>query len=129
MSAARKSLKLMSLFLFVLGIVYTILGVMGVATGQTPGFPDAGAVLPILVALYGIGTLASAVLGIRAANKPSTSKVAFWWSMAMFAFEAVAVGLSVGNDVSNPVGYGMFIVALAMTFFTERVHKEQKERL
>lgn len=129
MSAARKSLKLMSLFLFVLGAVYTVLGIMGVATGQTPGFPDANAVLPIMVALYGIGTIADAVLGIRAANKPSTAKIAFYWSMAMFAFEAVAVALSIGNDVTNPVEYGMFAAALAMTFFTERVHKEQKERL
>ena len=72
MSAARKTLKILALIYFVLGIASLVIGIAGIATGNLDSTYGSNAMLAAVVLVAkGLVDLAAGVAGIKGANKPS----------------------------------------------------------
>ena len=78
MSAARKTLKILALIYFVLGIASLVIGIAGIATGKFESIYGSNAILAaVVVIIKGVVDLAAGVAGIKGANKPSQVDGAF----------------------------------------------------
>ena len=78
MSAARKTLKILALIYFVLGIASLVIGIAGIATGNLDSTYGSNAMLAAVVLVAkGLIDLAAGVAGIKGANKPSQVDAAF----------------------------------------------------
>lgn len=78
MSAARKTLKILALIYFVLGIASLVIGIAGIATGKLESTYGSNAMLAAVVLVAkGLIDLAAGVAGIKGANKPSQVDGAF----------------------------------------------------
>ena len=105
MSAARKTLKILALIYFVLGIASLVIGIAGIATGKLESTYGSNAMLAavVLVAkgVAAVATLAQAVLTLPA----------------------------FGGDAIN---FGAFVIVVYDLFFVQQVHAvkaENKDRL
>ena len=78
MSAARKTLKILALIYFVLGIASLVIGITGIATGKFESVYGSNAMLAAVVLVAkGVIDLGAGVAGIKGANKPSQVDGAF----------------------------------------------------
>ena len=78
MSAARKTLKILALIYFVLGIASLVIGIAGIATGKLESTYGSNAMLAAVVLVAkGVIDLGAGVAGIKGANKPSQVDGAF----------------------------------------------------
>lgn len=133
MSAARKTLKILALIYFVLGIASLVIGIAGIATGKLESTYGPNAVLAAVVIIAkGLVDLAAGVAGIKGANKPSQVDGAFKLGIIAAAatlLQAVLTLPALGGDAIN---IGAFVIVVYDLFFIQQAHAvkaENKDRL
>ena len=133
MSAARKTLKILALIYFVLGIASLVIGIAGIATGKFESTYGPNAMLATVVLVAkGLIDLAAGVAGIKGANKPSQVGGAFKPGIvAAIATIAQAV-LTLPAFGGDAINYGAFVIVVYDLFFIQQAHDikaENKDRL
>lgn len=133
MSAARKTLKILALIYFVLGIASLAIGIAGIATGKFESTYGPNAMLATVVLVAkGLIDLAAGVAGIKGANKPSQVGGAFKLGIvAAIATIAQAV-LTLPAFGGDAINYGAFVIVVYDLFFIQQAHDikaENKDRL
>lgn len=133
MSAARKTLKILALIYFVLGIASLIMGIAGIATGKLESTYGSNAMLATVVLVAkGLIDLAAGVAGIKGANKPSQVGGAFKLGIvAAIATIAQAV-LTLPAFGGDAINFGAFVIVVYDLFFIQQAHDikaENKDRL
>lgn len=133
MSAARKTLKILALIYFVLGIASLVIGIAGIATGKLESTYGPNAMLATVVLVAkGLIDLAAGVAGIKGANKPSQVGGAFKLGIvAAIATIAQAV-LTLPAFGGDAINYGAFVIVVYDLFFIQQAHDikaENKDRL
>ena len=133
MSAARKTLKILALIYFVLGIASLVIGIAGIATGKLESTYGPNAMLAaVVVIVKGLVDLAAGVAGIKGANKPSQVDGAFKLGIIAAAatlLQAVLTLPALGGDAIN---IGAFVIVVYDLFFVQQaraVKAENKDRL
>ena len=133
MSFTRKTLKILALIYFVLGIASLVIGIAGIATGKLESTYGSNAMLAAAVIIAkGLIDLAAGVAGIKGANKPSqvdgAVKLGIVAAVATLA-QAVLTLPAFGGDAIN---YGAFVIVGYDRFFFPQAHDvkaENKDRL
>lgn len=133
MSAARKTLKILALIYFVLGIASLVMVIAGIATGKFESTYGPNAMLATVVLVAkGLIDLAAGVAGIKGANKPSQVGGAFKLGIvAAIATIAQAV-LTLPAFGGDAINYGAFVIVVYDLFFIQQAHDikaENKDRL
>lgn len=133
MSYARKTLKILALIYFVLGIASLVIGIAGIATGKFESTYGPNAMLATVVLVAkGVVDLAAGVAGIKGANKPSQVGGAFKLGIvAAIATIAQAV-LTLPAFGGDAINYGAFVIVVYDLFFIQQAHAvkaENKDRL
>lgn len=133
MSAARKTLKILALIYFVLGIASLVIGIAGIATGKLESTYGSNAMLAAAVlVIKGLVDLAAGVAGIKGANKPSQVDGAFKLGIvAAIATIAQAV-LTLPAFGGDAINFGAFVIVVYDLFFIQQAHDikaENKDRL
>ena len=133
MSAARKTLKILALVYFVLGIASLVIGIAGIVTGNFGSAYGSNATLAaVVVIVKGLVDLAAGVAGIKGANKPSQVDGAFKLGIvAAIATIAQAV-LTLPAFGGDAINFGAFIIVVYDLFFVQQAHEvkaENKDRL
>ena len=128
MSAARKTLKILALIYFVLGIASLIMGIAGIATGKLESTYGSNAMLAAAVIIAkGVVDLAAGVAGIKGANKPSQVDGAFKLGIvAAIATIAQAV-LTLPAFGGDAINYGAFVIVVYDLFFIQQAHDIKAE--
>ena len=133
MSFTRKTLKILALIYFVLGIASLVIGIAGIATGKFESTYGPYAMLATVVLVAkGLIDLAAGVAGIKGANKPSRVGGAFKLGIvAAIATIAQAV-LTLPAFGGDAINYGAFVIVVYDLFFIQQAHDikaENKDRL
>lgn len=133
MSFTRKTLKILALIYFVLGIASLVIGIAGIATGKFESTYGPYAMLATVVLVAkGVVDLAAGVAGIKGANKPSQVDGAFKLGIvAAIATIAQAV-LTLPAFGGDAINYGAFVIVVYDLFFIQQAHDikaENKDRL
>ncbi|RHC28328.1 MULTISPECIES: hypothetical protein [unclassified Collinsella] len=133
MSFTRKTLKILALIYFVLGIASLVIGIAGIATGKFESTYGPYAMLATVVLVAkGLIDLAAGVAGIKGANKPSQVGGAFKLGIvAAIATIAQAV-LTLPAFGGDAINYGAFVIVVYDLFFIQQAHDikaENKDRL
>ena len=133
MSFTRKTLKILALIYFVLGIASLVIGIAGIATGKLGSTYGSNAMLAAAVIIAkGLIDLAAGVAGIKGANKPSQVDGAFKLGIvAALATIAQAV-LTLPAFGGDAINYGAFVIVVYDLFFVQQAHDvkaENKDRL
>ena len=133
MSSARKTLKILALVYFVLGIASLVIAGVGIAQGSLDSTYGTNAMLAAVVLVAkGIVDLAAGVAGIKGANKPSQVDGAFKLGIvAAIATIAQAV-LTLPALGGSSVNIVAFVIAVYDLFFIQQTHAvkaENKDRL
>lgn len=133
MSAARKTLKILALIYFVLGIASLVIGIAGIATGKLESTYGPNAVLAAVVIIAkGLIDLAAGVAGVKGSNKPSQVDGAFKLGIVAAAatlLQAVLTLPALGGDAIN---IGAFVIVVYDLIFVQQAHAvkaENKDRL
>lgn len=133
MSAARKTLKILALIYFVLGIASLVIGIAGIVTGNFGSAYGSNATLAaVVVIVKGLVDLAAGVAGIKGANKPSQVDGAFKLGIVAAAatlLQAVLTLPALGGSAVNIVA---FVIVAYDLFFVQQAHAvkaENKDRL
>ena len=133
MSFTRKTLKILALIYFVLGIASLVIGIAGIVTGNFGSAYGSNATLAaVVVIVKGLVDLAAGVAGIKGANKPSQVDGAFKLGIvAAIATIAQAV-LTLPAFGGDAINFGAFVVVVYDLFFVQQAHAvkaENKDRL
>lgn len=133
MSSARKTLKILALVYFVLGIASLVIAGVGIAQGSLDSTYGTNAMLAAVVLVAkGIVNLAAGVAGIKGANKPSQVDGAFKLGIvAAIATIAQAV-LTLPALGGSSVNIVAFVIVVYDLFFIQQTHAvkaENKDRL
>lgn len=133
MSAARKTLKILALIYFALGIASLVIGIAGIATGKLEStYGPNAALAAVVIIAKGLVDLAAGVAGIKGANKPSQVDGAFKLGIIAAAatlLQAVLTLPALGGDAIN---IGAFVIVVYDLFFIQQAHAvkaENKDRL
>lgn len=133
MSAARKTLKILALIYFVLGIASLVIGIAGIVTGNFGSAYGSNATLAaVVVIVKGLVDLAAGVAGIKGANKPSQVDGAFKLGIVAAAatlLQAVLTLPALGGSSANIIA---FVIVVYDLFFVQQAHAvkaENKDRL
>ncbi len=133
MSAARKTLKILALIYFVLGIASLIIGIAGIATGKLESTYGSNAMLAAAVlVIKGLVDLAAGVAGIKGANKPSQVDGAFKLGIAAAAATLAQAVFTLPALGGSAINYGAFVIVVYDLFFVQQAHAvkaENKDRL
>ena len=133
MSSARKTLKILALVYFVLGIASLVIAGVGIASGNLDSMYGSNAMLAAVVLVAkGVVDLAAGVAGIKGATKPSQVDGAFKLGIIAAAatlLQAVLTLPALGGDAIN---FGAFVIVVYDLFFVQQAHAvkaENKDRL
>lgn len=133
MSAARKTLKILALIYFVLGIASLIMGIAGIATGKLESTYGSNAMLAAAVIIAkGVVDLAAGVAGIKGANKPSQVDGAFKLGIVAAVATLAKAVLTLPALGGSAVNIGAFVLVVCDLFFVQQAHAvkaENKDRL
>lgn len=133
MSAARKTLKILALIYFVLGIASLIMGIAGIATGKLESTYGSNAMLAAAVIIAkGVVDLAAGVAGIKGANKPSQIDGAFKLGIVAAVATLAKAVLTLPALGGSAVNIGAFVLVVYDLFFVQQAHAvkaENKDRL
>ncbi len=133
MSAARKTLKILALIYFVLGIASLIIGIAGIATGKLESTYGSNAMLAAAVIIVkGLIDLAAGVAGIKGANKPSQVDGAFKLGIVAAVATIAQAVLTLPAFGGDAINYGAFVIVVYDLFFIQQAHDvkaENKDRL
>ncbi|MCI7621232.1 MAG: hypothetical protein MSS29_06015 [Collinsella sp.] len=133
MSSARKTLKILALIYFVLGIASLVIAGIGIARGSLDSTYGSNAMLAaVVLVVKGIVDLSAGVAGIKGANKPSQVDSAFKLGIvAAIATIAQAV-LTLPALGGSAVNIGAFVIVVYDLLFVQQAHAvkaENKDRL
>lgn len=133
MSSARKTLKILALVYFVLGIASLVIAGVGIAQGSLDSTYGTNAVLAAVVLVAkGIVDLAAGVAGIKGANKPSQVDGAFKLGIVAAAATLVQAVLTLPALGGSAINIGAFVIVVYDLFFVQQAHAvkaENKDRL
>ena len=133
MSAARKTLKILALIYFVLGIASLVIGIAGIATGKLESTYGPNAMLAAVVIIAkGLIDLAAGVAGIKGANKPSQVGGAFKLGVIAAVATIAQAVLTLPAFGGDAINYGAFVIVVYDLFFVQQAHDvkaENKDRL
>lgn len=133
MSAARKTLKILALIYFVLGIASLVIGIAGIVTGNFGSAYGSNATLAaVVVIVKGLVDLAAGVAGIKGANKPSQVDGAFKLGIVAAAATLLQAVLTLPALGGSAVNIGAFVIVVYDLFFVQQaraVKAENKDRL
>lgn len=133
MSSARKTLKILALVYFVLGIASLVIAGVGIAQGSLDSTYGTNAVLAAVVLVAkGIVDLAAGVAGIKGANKPSQVDGAFKLGIVAAAATLVQAVLTLPALGGSAINIGAFVIMVYDLFFVQQAHAvkaENKDRL
>lgn len=133
MSAARKTLKILALIYYVLGIASLIMGIAGIATGKLESTYGSNAMLAAAVIIAkGVVDLAAGVAGVKGANKPSQVDGAFKLGIVAAVATLAKAVLTLPALGGSAVNIGAFVLVVYDLFFVQQAHAvkaENKDRL
>lgn len=133
MSAARKTLKILALIYFVLGIASLVIAGVGIARGNLDSTYGSNAILAAVVLVAkGVVDLAAGVAGIKGANKPSQVDGAFKLGIVAAVATLVQAVLTLPALGGSAVNIGAFVIVVYDLFFIQQAHAvkaENKDRL
>lgn len=133
MSAARKTLKILALIYFVLGIASLVIGIAGIETGKLESTYGSNAMLAAAVIIAkGLIDLAAGVAGIKGANKPSQVDGAFKLGIVAAVATLAQAVLTLPAFGGDAINYGAFVIVVYDLFFVQQAHDvkaENKDRL
>lgn len=133
MSSARKTLKILALVYFVLGIASLVIAGVGIAQGSLDSTYGTNAALAAVVLVAkGIVDLAAGVAGIKGANKPSQVDGAFKLGIVAAAATLVQAVLTLPALGGSAINIGAFVIVVYDLFFVQQAHAvkaENKDRL
>lgn len=133
MSAARKTLKILALIYFVLGIASLVIGIAGIATGNFGSAYGSNATLAAVVVIAkGLVDLAAGVAGIKGANKPSQVDGAFKLGIVAAVATLAQAVLTLPAFGGDAINFGAFVIVVYDLFFVQQAHAvkaENKDRL
>lgn len=133
MSSARKTLKILALVYFVLGIASLVIAGVGIAQGSLDSTYGTNAMLAAIVLVAkGIVDLAAGVAGIKGANKPSQVDGAFKLGIVAAAATLVQAVLTLPALGGSAINIGAFVIVVYDLFFVQQAHAvkaENKDRL
>lgn len=133
MSAARKTLKILALIYFVLGIASLVIGIAGIATGNFGSAYGSNATLAAAVVIVkGLVDLAAGVAGIKGANKPSQVDGAFKLGIVAAVATLAQAVLTLPALGGSSVNIVAFVIVVYDLFFIQQAHAvkaENKDRL
>lgn len=133
MSFTRKTLKILALIYFVLGIASLVIGITGVATGNLDSTYGSNAVFAAVVLVAkGVVDLAAGIAGIKGANKPSQVDGAFKLGIVAAIATIAAAVLTLPALGGSSVNIVAFVIVVYDLFFVQQAHAvkaENKDRL
>ena len=133
MSFTRKTLKILALIYFVLGIASLVIGIAGVATGKLESTYGSNAMLAAAVIIAkGLIDLAAGVAGIKGANKPSQVDGAFKLGIVAAVATLAQAVLTLPAFGGDAINFGAFVIVVYDLFFIQQAHDikaENKDRL
>lgn len=133
MSFTRKTLKILALIYFVLGIASLVIGIAGIATGKLESTYESNAMLAAAVIIAkGLIDLAAGVAGIKGANKPSQVDGAFKLGIVAAVATLAQAVLTLPAFGGDAINYGAFVIVVYDLFFVQQAHNvkaENKDRL
>lgn len=133
MSFTRKTLKILALIYFVLGIASLVIGIAGIATGKLESTYGSNAMLAAAVIIAkGLIDLAAGVAGIKGANKPSQIDGAFKLGIVAAVATLAQAVLTLPAFGGDAINYGAFVIVVYDLFFVQQAHDvkaENKDRL
>lgn len=133
MSFTRKTLKILALIYFVLGIASLVIGIAGIATGKLESTYGSNAMLAAAVIIAkGLIDLAAGVAGIKGANKPSQVDGAFKLGIVAAVATLTQAVLTLPAFGGDAINYGAFVIVVYDLFFVQQAHDvkaENKDRL
>lgn len=133
MSAARKTLKILALIYFVLGIASLVIGIAGIVTGNFGSAYGSNATLAaVVVIVKGLVDLAAGVAGTKGANKPSQVDGAFKLGIVAAAATLLQAVLTLPALGGSSVNIIAFVIVVYDLFFVQQAHAvkaENKDRL
>lgn len=133
MSFTRKTLKILALIYFVLGIASLVIGIAGIATGKLESTYGPNAMLAAVVLIAkGLIDLAAGVAGIKGANKPSQVGGAFKLGIIAAVATIAQAVLTLPAFGGDAINYGAFVIVVYDLFFVQQAHDvkdENKDRL
>ena len=133
MSFTRKTLKILALIYFVLGIASLVIGIAGIATGKLESTYGSNAMLAAAVIIAkGLIDLAAGVAGIKGANKPAQGDGAFNLGIVAAVATLAQAVLTLPAFGGDAINYGAFVIVVYDLFFVQQAHDvkaENKDRL
>lgn len=133
MSSARKTLKILALIYFVLGIASIVIGITGVATGNLDSTYGSNTMIAAVVLIAkGLVNLAAGVAGIKGANKPSQVDGAFKLGIVAAVATLAQAVLTLPAFGGDAINFGAFVIVVYDLFFVQQAHAvkaENKDRL
>ena len=133
MSFTRKTLKILALIYFVLGIASLVTAGVGIATGGLDSTYGSNAMLATAVVIAkGLIDLAAGVAGIKGANKPSQVDGAVKLGIVAAAATLLQAVLTLPAFGGDAINYGAFVIVVYDLFFVQQAHEvkaENKDRL
>lgn len=133
MSFTRKTLKILALIYFVLGIASLVIGIAGIATGKFESTYGSNAMLAAAVIIAkGLIDLAAGVAGIKGANKPSQVDGAFKLGIVAAVATLAQAVLTLPAFGGDAINFGAFVIVVYDLFFIQQAHDikaENKDRL
>ncbi len=133
MSSARKTLKILALVYFVLGIASLVIAGVGIATGNLDSTYGSNAMLAAVVLVAkGLIDLAAGVAGIKGANKPSQVDGAFKLGIVAAIATIAQAALTLPAFGGSSVNIVAFVIVVYDLFFVQQAHAvkaENKDRL
>ena len=133
MSFTRKTLKILALIYFVLGIASLVIGIAGIATGKLESTYGSNAMLAAAVIIAkGLIDLAAGVAGIKGANKPSQVDGAFKLGIVAAVATLAQAVLTLPAFGGDAINFGAFVIVVYDLFFIQQAHDikaENKDRL
>ena len=133
MSSARKTLKILALVYFVLGIAALVIAGVGIARGSLESTYGPNATLAAVVIIAkGLIDLAAGVAGIKGANKPSQVDGAFKLGIVAAVATLAQAVLTLPALGGSSVNIVAFVIVVYDLFFIQQAHAvkaENKDRL
>lgn len=133
MSFTRKTLKILALIYFVLGIASLVIGIASIATGKFESTYGSNAMLAAVVIIAkGLVDLAAGVAGIKGANKPSQVDGAFKLGIVAAVATLAQAVLTLPAFGGDAINFGAFVIVVYDLFFVQQAHAvkaENKDRL
>lgn len=133
MSYARKTLKILALIYFVLGIASLVIAGVGIARGSLDSTYGPYAMLATVVLVAkGLIDLAAGVAGIKGANKPSQVGGAFKLGIVAAVATLAQAVLTLPAFGGDAINFGAFVIVVYDLFFVQQAHAikaENKDRL